>query len=197
MRFVRLALDWDASPQEFVEQWRALYDYGHEHLYADAIGKPQFSVSDVEGLFLWKNGQPLSAKKAKTVRSITDRIQVVNQLKSSLDMDTFQEQFDAISAIWKIFLLHIIAPRTFPIFDQHVYRAYCFLQTGSIQEIPPANPTKEKVYFQQYVPFFNALQPVCETSRKQVDEALWAFGRFLKTASGLLRVAPRSLSVAR
>jgi len=196
MRLVRLALDWDASPQEFVEQWRALYDYGLEDMYADAIGKPQFSGGDVERLFLWKNSGPLSGKKAKTVRSITDRIQVVNQLKSSFDMDTFQEQFDAISAIWRIFLLHIIVPQAYPIFDQHVYRACHFLETGSIEEIPQSSPSKVRVYFREYVPFFDALQSGCGASGKQVDEALWAFGRFLKTASGLLRVAPRCTSVA-
>jgi len=37
-----------------------------------------------------------------------------------------------MSAIWQIFLLHIIDPTNYPIFDQHVYRAHYYLEHRTI-----------------------------------------------------------------
>ena len=42
-----------------------------------------------------------------------------------------------------------------------------------------------KFYFEDYVEFFNELaNKNKDVSRKKLDEALWAFGKFLKTPYG-------------
>lgn len=50
-----------------------------------------------------------------------------------------------MSPIRQIFLLNLIATRQFPIFDQHVYHAYCFITdrviVETIQETPSAGAT--------------------------------------------------------
>jgi len=59
--------------------------------------------------------------------------------------------------IWKIFLLHIIDPKRYPIFDQHVYRAYDFLTKNKTIGILSSNKRKEDIYFSEYISFFNKL----------------------------------------
>jgi hypothetical protein len=64
----------------------------------------------------------------------------------------------------------------YPIYDQHVHRAMRFIQTGARDEIPAADAQRINAYLDGYVPFhslFAALDP------RQVDKALWAFGKFL------------------
>jgi hypothetical protein len=99
-------------------------------------------------------------------------------------VNRFKNEFADISAIWKLFLLHIIAPNIYPIFDQHVYRACIYLTTQKLKEIPLSNNKKEQIYFQDYLEFFNDIVATSQLPRKQVDEALFSFGRFLKSIYG-------------
>jgi hypothetical protein len=104
------------------------YIYPKDYLYKQNIHKPVFLLVDVAQLYEWKNGNRLSQKKqAAFDTKIGARLQRINQLKQELHIDHFREEFADISAIWKIFLLHIIAPDIYPIFDQHVFRSYSYL----------------------------------------------------------------------
>jgi hypothetical protein len=156
-----------------------------EHLYKQNISKLVFSSADVGQLYEWKNGSRLSQKKqAAFDTKIGARLQHINQFKQELNVNQFRKEFADVSAIWKLFLLHIIAPDTYPIFDQHVFRAYWFLTTRTIQEIPLPDKEKETIYFQGYLAFFNGIAEAAQQPRKQIDEALFSFGRFLKTSYG-------------
>lgn len=180
----KLSFDY-AETQEFVEFWSGFYAYPKEHLYSEKIEKNQFDIDDIEKLYEWKNGRNLSQQKEFSLRkNITDKIDAINQLKSEFNFDHFIREFAEVSAIWKIFLLHMISPQEYPIFDQHVYRAFYFLTNNELREIPYYNKTKEKIYFEQYVDFFKGLLERTNSSQKKMDEALWAFGKFLKTKYG-------------
>lgn len=189
MKFAKLSFEWTTAPQDFIQFWGAFYHYPKEHLYSDRIGKYQFTIDDIENLFEWKNGTPLSQKKKTSLRRITEKIQIVNKLKGNFDLDTFKKEFSSISAIWKIYLLHLVVPNSYPIFDQHVCRAFYFLTEKKIKEIPATNQKKENLYFKSYVAFFNDLANN-SLSRKKADEALWALGKFLKTEYGRRIVSP-------
>lgn len=52
-------------------------------------------------------------------------------------------------AIWNIFYLHCLDPSTWPIFDQHTYRAMKYLQTGRIIEIGTTHKQKYESYVQE------------------------------------------------
>jgi hypothetical protein len=151
MEFAKLSFKWGATHQDFVQFWSAFYNYPKEHLYSERIEKKEFTPEDIEKLFVWKNGTPLSQKKKASLKVITDKIDIVNRLKSALDMETFRREFNGISAIWKIYLLHVIAPNDYPIFDQHVCRAFYFLTERKLKEIPITNSRKESLYFKDYV----------------------------------------------
>ncbi len=85
-----------------------------------------------------------------------------------------------MGSIWKIFLLHIIKPHEFPIYDQHVYRAYKYIEKNTIEEISNVNRNKYQNYLNQYLVFFDELKlKAKECESKEIDEALWAFGKIL------------------
>ena len=172
------------KPREFVDFWSGFYDDPLEGYYVPVIGKKRFSDEDLVKLFEWKNGSKLAQKKKKVLGSMIANLGKINALKASFCLDTFLEEFKFIKgAIWKIFLLHVIQPDKFPIFDQHVYRAYLFISKHQRAEIPNNNKRKEAAYFSEYVSFFNGLS-VNGISKKKLDEALWAYGKFLKTPYG-------------
>jgi len=170
--------------KEFVLFWSCFYNYPLEKLYNKNIGKEQFSESDLAKLFKWKNGRNLSQKKQKLLQAIVDKLEIINRLKKEFCIESFLKEFKIVKGtIWKIFLLHIICPAKYPIFDQHVCRAFYFISQNKKQEIPIRKADIEKLYFQQYMAFFNNLLKYGITQKK-LDEALWSFGKFLKTSYG-------------
>lgn len=170
--------------KEFVSFWSQFYNYAYEELYTTRIDKKQFSGEDLIELFKWKNGGNLSAKKQNVLELIIKKLDIINVQKADFCKDTFLAEFKFMKGIiWKIYLLHIIAPREYPIFDQHVCRAFYYIDRDQKEEVPFNNSEKEKLYFDEYVPFFSKLLKD-GISRKKLDEALWAFGKFLKTPIG-------------
>lgn len=185
MKFPKLSFDREISFVEFVQFWSGFYNYRLEHHYSERISKDKFTGDDITKLFEWKNGGRLSQKKQASLETIINKLAIINELKSNFCLSTFRREFSKLSAIWKIYLLHVIAPQSYPIFDQHVCRAFYFLSENQVKEIPSNNVAKENLYFKEYVKFFNRLSNKNkEVSRKKIDEALWAFGKFLKTNYG-------------
>lgn len=180
------------SLNEFVSFWSAIYGVpSAEGAYTDCIHKKQFSEDDISQLYVWKNGTILSGPKKESLdKNILFKIGVINGLKKNYDEEIFQANFKDVSSIWKIFLKHIISPEQFPIFDQHVFRSFWFLTTGEIKEIEDVltdaipnshkERAKEDVYNNKYLPFVRQLSKD-DVPLKKIDEALMAFGRFLKS----------------
>ena len=168
-----------ADATKFVSSWANLYIYPGYDRYQQIISKDILSESDLKELFLWKNNMVLSAKKASLFEQIAKDLDVVNKLKQS-DLDQFDNHFSFLPAIWQIFLRHIIDP-TQPIFDQHVYRAYAYIRLSERKELPNNKKIKLKIYYEQYIPFFMDMQEMANTNEgKEIDNALWAFGKVLK-----------------
>ena len=81
----------------------------------------------------------------------------------------------------KVFLLHIINPDEYPIYEQHVHRAFKYLENNRIEEISKSNNEKYNVYFNEYLQFFNEFRRKANKfSVKEIDEALWTFGKYIK-----------------
>lgn len=174
---------------DFITLWSKLYTDTNEELYIDSISKKTYSITDLQNLFVWKNGMKLSELKQKSVDTkIKDKIDKINYFKSSntVDLIEFREEFKNLSAVWKVFLLHIIKPNKYPIYDQHIHRAYLFIANQNWRNLSNdtiSNKNKEKFYFETYLPFLesNEIQNL-----KQLDEAFFAFGQFLKTRNNAL-----------
>jgi hypothetical protein len=170
----------------FIEYWSAVYwtTTKVNPFYDEVIKQSRFSKSDIRGLFDWKNGIPINGHRQKTasVEWVLRHLSVVNRLKQqSFDQEVFDKHFGKMSAIWQIFLLNLIDPRRFPIFDQHVYRTYRFITDRTIVDaVPGTRQQKLELYHGKFIPFFNEIRPSRMPIRR-VDNALWTFGRFLKS----------------
>jgi hypothetical protein len=175
----------NVSTVEFINFWSNLYNYSDkENIYLKNINSNILNNHTLLLLFKWKNGSRLSYPKQKSFdKNILSKIETINILKSNFNLSLFLKEFNNISTIWKIFLLHIINPKMYPIFDQHVFRAMKYIRFSIIEEIPVDNKHKEKVYFDEYVDFFNTLKSELPENfnNKKIDEALWSIGKFLKS----------------
>ncbi len=167
----------DVDFDDFVDFWKKHYADNNEHMYDNNIGKQNHNVNSLDSLFYWKNGGKLSKNKQKGIdEKIKSKINEINSLKQNYDNDRFEEEFKHYdAAIWKIFLKHIINPEKFPIFDQHVYRAFRYINKGVVQELPDNDKKKLELYkeYRQFLP----------KNTRDVDKAFFAFGQFIKRYS--------------
>lgn len=168
----------------FINFWSQLYSYSNEAIYKKNISQKVFDAESIQQLFIWKNGMRLSDLKQKSLNNkIISKIEVINYLKSKdeFELDLFKYEFKSLSAVWKIFLLHIIQPKKFPIYDQHIHRTFLFIhkkEFWNLSNISIKNKEKESFYFNEYLPFIyeNEIKDL-----KKLDEAFFAFGQFLNT----------------
>lgn len=80
--------------------------------------------------------------------------------------------------IWGIFVLHCLYPKVYPLYDQHVYRAYKYILNPNI-DLPNVAQNSWSEYH-KYTNFFKKLVLKENCSQVKVDRALWAYGKYLK-----------------
>jgi hypothetical protein len=128
------------SLDHFLDHWSERYRYpkfNDREKYDPFVGKNFTGVSLLH-LFEWKNGSRLSKSKSHSV----SKNYPLSFPKNELEKRYLDPQASG-GAIWNIFYMHCIDPESWPIFDQHTYRAMHFVKTGEVKEIPSA---KAKVY---------------------------------------------------
>ncbi|MBK7344264.1 MAG: hypothetical protein IPJ06_14940 [Saprospiraceae bacterium] len=118
--------------KEIIKDWQPVYKYRRPELYEDNIGNGLDSKEYFQKLFNWKNGRKLSKSKQELINRFWKKKSVLLSLRDNIDMVQFVAEFNPgkNACIWKLFLLHIDRPDEYPIYDQHVYRAYEFIETG-------------------------------------------------------------------
>ena len=168
------------SLQEFISFWSKLYAYDNAVLY-NKIHHKVLSEKDIKDLYQWKNGMKLSQAKEKSLKTkIIKKIDIINSLRATteIDLDYFLKEFKEVSVVWKVFLLHIISPSMYPIYDQHIHRAYRFMNNEASDGIKASmnEATKLKFYFEEYYPFVKDSKI---KDLKKMDEAFFAFGQFI------------------
>ena len=160
------------SCASFLDHWSSKYSLVDEEKYTRNIGRP-LTKESLKELFEWKNGSIISEKK---MRSIDDNYPLTFDGDKR---DRYLDHKKGGGAIWNIFYLHCLEPETWPIFDQHTYRAMHYMKAGEIIEIDDAHKMKYAVYELEYIPFFAQFKSF---EQRTVDRALFAFGKFLKLA---------------
>jgi hypothetical protein len=167
-----------STMREFIEFWSKQYFDEHEDRYIRNIGKPITAVT-IRELFYWKNSGPLSILKTKSIDTkFISKLPILAKLPKDHDVRSFFELFSDGGPIWRIFFLHIWQPNKYPIYDQHVHRSMCFLVHGRKVEIPQRTCEVIDSYVESYLPFHTQFRKLQD---REVDKALWMFGRFLKS----------------
>jgi len=74
---------------------------------------------------------------------------------SKFDPDKFKSDFKEVSAVWQIFLLHLIKPTVYPIYDQHIHRTFHFFHEKEWERITNTMNGKLKLefYFDTYLSY--------------------------------------------
>ena len=176
--------DWNT----FIEFWQRFYNYSstnpaYEELIINRL-RPfsDYTANQVRQLYLWKNNtkDKLNINKTSSVERMVQKLDIINQLVHEWNEVLFKVHFGKISTVWQVFLMHIISPDRFPIFDQHVYRAYSYLTNQGSLALS-GNVQNQLLLYKQYQLFFDQIQQDCSSiSPRTIDQALWAFGRFIK-----------------
>jgi len=173
--------------KSFIKFWAKLYDYDN-NTYKEYIHK-KINSENLNRLFQWKNGKDGKFSDSQIIFLKKIRIGELNKLRNN-SFENIEKKLEYITTgiIWKIFLMHILNPNEIPIFDRHVYRAYSFIKFGKITELPTYNKTKYKEFKEGYRKFFTELKQETNLHHKTIDDALWAYGKFLKSYSVLLDI---------
>ena len=169
---------------DFISKWSPQYSYSNEDRYLNHIKTVFDNKESFIELFKWKNGtgDVIYVKKMNVVLGFWDKIDVLRELQMEFSWELFEKEFEPQknSPIWKIFLLHLINPNKFPIFDQHVYRSFHFFETGLIEEIPSSSKRKYLIYKLEYRDWFNHIQQENNIYPKEMDKSFFSYGQMLK-----------------
>jgi len=172
------------NPKEFVEKWSKYYSYSNEEKYNNHILSVLDNQDSFLQLFQWKNGtgNVISKPKMKVVEGFLIKYDILKELRSHFSWKIYEDEFQPMksSSIWKIFLLHLINPFEFPIYDQHVFRFYYFFLEGKITEISNNHSIVYKSYKEYYQPWFNEYRKKYNLYPKKMDESFFVFGQMLK-----------------
>lgn len=172
--------------KDFVDYWQEKYRYGNETVYECHIDKDLTNDEEsLQKLFVWKNGHRKPSRNKQ--KSIDEKIIWLNSdsvrcCKKEQIIEKAKKKYlncKKNGAIWNIFFLHCLDPEEWPIYDQHTYRAMMYIKTGKILKDEKNDCEKYKNYRKRYIPFFKSKFKGCD--RRDVDKALFAFGKFLKT----------------
>lgn len=174
------------NPKIFIEYWSSFYAYELEPYYTKNIKKPFKDFDSFHQLYVWKNGMNLSEKKLPSVKRLYKKSINYKKYNKKFSELVFEKEFELSksknSSIWMMFLMHLFRPSDYPLFDQHVYRAFYFLNDSIIKEIPPANKKKYSFFKDIYIPWFRSLKSQTGLSGKTLDEGLFTLGKYLSQA---------------
>lgn len=181
----------EASDVAFYEFWSKQYFYPKEYLYTENIHKVQATVQSINSLFTWKNGKTLAEKKAKSLPAVLNHWSKLKDASKEGVDETFalMDKFDIFPTgfIWRIFLLHILQPNKYPIFDRYTCAAYMH----SKDQLPEAGKgeflldfvimeSKKVETYKNYLVFIESEAKSLKTREiRNIDKALFAFGMYI------------------
>jgi hypothetical protein len=131
----------------------------------------------------WKVGTPAQKTGWERLNNSSfkhELLQISNQKtfeKPSI-FDNVSE-IDGIGFIYTLFVLHCENPRLFPLYDQHVWRAYLYFINEDYKSAKAASQSWGS--FEKYSTWFkNQLKSLGDIHPTELDRALWTFGKELK-----------------
>jgi hypothetical protein len=190
------------NAREFVQYWRRFYrervtifgDVKRISYFAEIDPTRPLTAENVRRLLRWKDPKFLthlivSGPNAQTlnpkVQRVTKGLSRINAFRSdAIDESTYLDwatsMFPSRDAwVWRLFLVHLARPLEYPIVDQHVLRAYkCHTRDDSA--LNWSTYARYREYVDKIVHGCIVSNESLLVRRKQTDDALFAFGQFLK-----------------
>lgn len=176
--------------KEFIDFWSQFYNDSQnldEKLYCPYISDGGLLKEDsLDKLWLWKMGKYYFTIFKKQIKLIEENKEDIFKFrKSNSDQEilfNFSKRFFPAGLIYQIFLMHICKPEEYPIFDQHVFRAFTFITKKEIVD----KPQNIRDYW-RYREFISQIYKEYKISLRDIDKGLMAFGQFLKNPQKFLK----------
>jgi len=184
-----------ASVPEFVSFWRS-YARGDEVYVANIHHGSAVATDNVVALMQWKAGSRFRARAEEFARAVPVSVFNDARLKPPFSDDDLRDLYDLIrqhlhgkslatgnGIIWPVFMCHIAQPRTTPIYDVNVWRAWGNIAGWIKPEHYRLVPDKFSTYL-EYRHWVKGLTSIYGIEPMHLDRALLAYGRFLASAWG-------------
>lgn len=181
------------SPTDFVLYWKDQYEemkYPTEKLERNLNVGGLLGSHNVRELLEWKlaflpnqEREELVTKLAPKVCEKLPQFNDFRQLDRVLNGE-FEKFWNMCQELTKsvgrgfvigAYLVFIARPLGYPMADQHVFRAYHFVKYGVV-----ADPLNNLETYMAYRKFFYDFYGVSHNDLRDVDKALWSFGKRLK-----------------
>ena len=185
--------------EDFVSFWQTYYRYSVKFLGSSReidyfhelnVGS-KLSEGNIRNLLRWKDPRYLTSQilSGPNKGGLNGRVERVIEATTELNRFRYNEisedEFRSVVSrmfpsgpIWQIFIFHICKPISYPIADQHVYRSFSYHRGRG-------TPNSWESYL-VYADYFDSICNSCNfaqddmVERKRVDNALMAYGQFLK-----------------
>ncbi len=184
----------DCSREEFIDCWHRRYNDSVETLYYDNIDH-KYNHERIMLLYEWKNGGKISEDKTKSIKNnyltkidVSKNIFIKNANNRCNGLHFLKELGGG--EIWSIFFVHILDPKNFSIFDQHVRRAMYFLLGNP--DLYPENTNRLNIYENEFLPFWDEYVGSDDPSNRRLDQALFAFGKYIKPKGKITTQQPQT-----
>ena len=171
------------------------------------------SVEDVKSLLNWKfkflSNQDREQLVSKIQPKMREKLVRFNEFRNLNKISDFE-----FGRMWELcwnlaievglrlvlasFLLHIARPWNYPMADRHVLRAFDFIRSGDIQENPLEKMVDSQAVdiYQSYATFFFKFMFLSHNGPREIDKALWCYGRQMKQDRTLFQERLRKASVS-
>lgn len=181
--------------KEFIDCWEKFYNrkkYDPKTYFTNLkitdSGYEKLTEDNISILLKWKDKQHFSKDK---IKKIIDKINDINNFRfGKITEQEFPTFFPKGDGIWDVFIKHIAKPIEFPLYDQHVFRSYRFHNCVGKNEIKESYPDYKNYFSSIYKSYYDKekfeanIQTV--KNMKKIDNALMAYGKFLKFAENYL-----------
>jgi hypothetical protein len=177
--------------QKFIKFWSQFYNDSQnldEKLYYPYISDEGFLKKDdfLKNLWRWKMQVHYNNKSnQRALKLMEENKEIIRSFRNSRssfdDLYNFSGKIFRSGIIYSIFLFHICKPSEYPIFDQHVFRAFTFIAKKEI-----IKDTKDIKNYWEYRDFVFCIHRKCKISLRDIDKGLMAFGQFLVNPSKIL-----------
>jgi len=160
----------------FLAKWKKEY-YEHDDLeYSNLIRKDELTVDDLGKLLSWKSYRFRKTMKNKLGNSVKEINDLRKERPKEPRLDDFVRKFypdyPEDAPIFGTFIKHILNPGEFPVYDQFVHKAYHRLCGTQIEGDCLMD------CYESYRSFFKEQKAKLGCTDKQLDETLWAYGRY-------------------
>ncbi len=199
----------------FIKHWSNLYEMQNKNIesfYEENIKKNP-TEETIERLYIWKKGGNLPLKLKRSIEKnykapLCDYLLNPPTHKDIEDRYLNYKDRQSGGMIWNIFYLNILSKNEklneklkfeYPIFDQHVYRAMCFIKSKNItklgnhpqkqnfEELDSQNRKRVFIEYKNYIEFYKGIEKNIdgyfkETDKygRKIDRALFLFGKNIK-----------------